>query len=106
MTFTIKWRDSGREPQHPPWPEYPHGVVIDFAVGYAVTCRVELPYPAKRCGVYLAKCNKCGIRMGVTTAGRVDDPRAVILPCFVHQPAKPPRKSAAPKGGENAITIR
>jgi C4-type Zn-finger protein len=41
----------------------------------------ELPYPAKRCGIYLVVCERCGYSAAITTAGRPDDPRKVTLPC-------------------------
>jgi C4-type Zn-finger protein len=41
----------------------------------------ELPYPAKRCGLFLVICDKCGYSAAITTAGRPDDPRKVTLPC-------------------------
>lgn len=46
---------------------------------------MELPYPAPRCGIYAVKCEKCGLLVGFTTAGRPDDPRKVTLACFSHQ---------------------
>lgn len=42
---------------------------------------IDLPYPAERCGVYLVTCDKCGYSAAITTAGRVDDPRSVTIPC-------------------------
>lgn len=77
----IEWIDRGREPQCPPDPAYPNGKDIDMCEGDFPTCRVELPYPARRCGVYIIECEKCGVRVGVTTAGRPDDPRSVEIAC-------------------------
>lgn len=82
---TIEWRDAGHEPQCQPDPAYPNGKDVDFITPHLVdgwpTCKVSLPYPAKRCGVYLVSCEGCGSQVGVTTAGRPDDPRSVVLPC-------------------------
>lgn len=78
----ITWIDSGREPKCEPDPAFPHGVIADLAGGHHTTCMFDLPYPAKRCGMYRIVCGKCGFRVGVTTAGRPDDPVAVILPCY------------------------
>jgi hypothetical protein len=79
---TIEWRDSGREPRCAPDPAFPAGKDVDYAGESALNaCLVPLPYPAKRCGIYIVECKRCGLRAGVTTAGRADDPRLVRLPC-------------------------
>jgi hypothetical protein len=82
--FKIKWLDSGREPQVPPNPNYPNGIDIPSArrgaEGFRF-CTAQLPYPAVRCGTYIVECTRCGLRVGVTTAGRPDDPRSVELDC-------------------------
>jgi hypothetical protein len=77
----IRWLDRGREPQCAPNPDYPKGKDIDASDGAAQTCYTELPYPAPRCGAYIVECEKCGIRVGITTAGRPDDPRSVKIAC-------------------------
>jgi hypothetical protein len=79
--FQIEWNDSGREPQCPPNPDYPNGIDLDASQGEETTCTVELPYPAQRCGFYLITCTLCGFTMIATTAGRIDDPKSVKLPC-------------------------
>ncbi|MBO0717861.1 MAG: hypothetical protein J2P55_11075 [Rhizobiales bacterium] len=82
MTLKIKWLDSGREPQCPPDPAYPNGVVADLRYGENVkACEADLPYPAKRCGTYIVTCDVCGITAAITTAGRPDDPNHVIMRC-------------------------
>jgi hypothetical protein len=78
--FEITWVDSGREPKCAPNPDYPAGIDLPNPPGPAA-CRVELPYPAKRCGVYIVKCARCQVSIAVTTAGRADDPRSCGLPC-------------------------
>lgn len=78
--FSICWIDSGCEPQCEPNPEYPHGRDIPFPRNVK-KCRVDLPYPAKRCGVYIVTCARCAIKAAVTTAGRKDDPRSVEIAC-------------------------
>ena len=80
----ISWIDREREPQCPPNPNYPNGMDIDSAKGAVKSCKTDLPYPAKRCGVYIVKCLNCGYTAAITTAGRVDDPRSVTLPCKGH----------------------
>lgn len=77
----IVWVDSGREPQCPPNPAFPNGVVSDISGGAENTCDVSLPYPAKRCGQYVIKCGCCKSLTIVTTAGRPDDPKLVRLGC-------------------------
>lgn len=78
----IEWHDSGREPCCAPDPSYPDGKDIDGSLGAEKTCTVGLPYPAKRCGVYIVGCEVCGLKVGITTAGRPDDPRSVKLGCL------------------------
>lgn len=79
--FDVTWIDSGREPQVAPNPDYPDGIDIDGRTGGASSCRVRLGYPAARCGVYHLRCRHCGATVLLTTAGRPDDPRSVILSC-------------------------
>ncbi len=85
--FKIEWVDHGREPQCQPDPAYPKGIDVelyrklDAPTCRAPTCRTGLPYPARRCGHYHVKCNICGFTVAITTAGRPDDPRSVLIPC-------------------------
>jgi hypothetical protein len=82
QAIRVTWEDGGREPQCPPNPAYPSGIDLDMARGTQHACKVELPYPAKRCGHFVVKCRACGTRAVVTTAGRPDDPRSVRIPCL------------------------
>jgi hypothetical protein len=77
----VKWIDAIREPQNAPDPKYPDGVDLDLSNGAAATCSTSLPYPAKRCGLYVITCGTCHTHNVVTTAGRRDDPRSVKLVC-------------------------
>jgi len=79
--FKIVWLDSGKEPRCASNPDYPHGIEPDLSSGASKTCTVMLPYPAKRVGAYSIECQTCGLRVGITTAGRPDDPRSVKLAC-------------------------
>jgi hypothetical protein len=79
----ITWIDHGREPKCAPNPAYPNGMDIAPPWGDVPTCKVDLPYPAKRCGIYVIKCEICGIQIGATTAGRADDPRSILIPCKI-----------------------
>lgn len=76
----IEWIDHKREPRCAPDPAYPDGKDIN-TVGDRPSCKANLPYPAKRCGLYIVECERCGYRVAITTAGRPDDPRSVRLPC-------------------------
>jgi hypothetical protein len=76
----VEWLDRGAEPQCPPNPDYPDGVDVDLSDGLP-SCTVMLPYPAKRIGYFVITCAICGSRVGLTTAGRPDDPRSVKMPC-------------------------
>lgn len=81
MTLRVEWIDKGREPKCQPDPAYPDGKPIDLTAGQEPSCQVELEHPAPRCGVYVIACDQCGRRIGVTTAGRPDDPSTVKIPC-------------------------
>jgi len=80
-THTVTWIDREREARCPPNPDFPAGKDLDVSEGAPQACKVDLPYPAKRCGIYMIECAFCGLRVGVTTAGRPDDPRSVTMPC-------------------------
>jgi hypothetical protein len=80
--FRIEWIDRHREPQCPPDPRYPDGIDLPAPAMAKVTCQVDLPYPAKRCGLYVVKCVRCGMTVACTTAGRPDDPRSMQVPCL------------------------
>lgn len=81
QAITVDWIDRHREPKCAPNPSYPLGRDIDVSDGSDASCKTVVPYPANRCGVYVLRCSKCGMSAVVTTAGRVDDPRSVTLPC-------------------------
>jgi hypothetical protein len=84
--FKVEWIDSGREPTQVPDLRYPAGVDLDVTSGATPACVCQLPYPAKRCGHYYVQCNKCGVNAVITTAGRIDDPRSIKLPCGAEGP--------------------
>ena len=46
----VTWIDRFRVPVVPPDPKYPNGIEVDLTGGAAdmPSCKVELPYPAKR----------------------------------------------------------
>lgn len=81
MTLKYKWIDSGREPKVRPDPRFPKGKDVGIPDGGEPSCKVALPYPARRCGYYMVECDVCGTNALITTAGRPDDPRRVTLPC-------------------------
>lgn len=80
----VEWIDRGLEPQCAPDPNYPNGIVIDASIKGQQNFWVDLPYPAKRCGLYVVECEICGMKVNITTAGRPDDPKALRLPCQIH----------------------
>lgn len=80
-TFLVKWIDGKRSPTCVPDLRYPNGVALDVTGGRQPACLVPLPYPAKRCGYYYVECNRCKFNVLITTAGRIDDPVSVRLPC-------------------------
>lgn len=79
--FSIQWLDSGREPRCAPNPDYPNGIHVNGARPGRDSCRADLPYPARRCGTYIVSCIVCGCSVGITTAGRPDDPRSLTIEC-------------------------
>jgi hypothetical protein len=81
--LSIKWVDHEREPQCKPDPAYPTGKDIDGRIDNGPACKTALPYPARRCGMYLIQCSSCGMRVAVTTAGRPDDPRSIQFNCKI-----------------------
>lgn len=83
--FEIAWLDSGKEPTCKPDPMYPNGVELDLSMDASKACTVELPYPAPRIGMYRIKCRICKLTAACTTAGRIDDPRSVRLPCKLYE---------------------
>jgi hypothetical protein len=54
--------------------------------GVEKTCRIELPYPAPACGMFLVRCDICGRKTAVTTLGRADDLVSFEMPCGEEQP--------------------
>jgi len=66
--LSVEWLDRGREPKCAPNPKFPLGIDVDLSQGHP-SCATQLPYPAKRCGVYVVKCSVCAASVGVTTAG-------------------------------------
>jgi len=78
---SIKWLTHNRKAQCPPNPQYPNGKPIDLANGGFPTCKVDLPYPAPECGVWVVECDRCDASVGITAAGRVDDPLCVTIAC-------------------------
>lgn len=81
--FTIEWKDAERDAVCKPDPKYPDGVDLDVTRGKPLACKAFVPYPAKRVGAYVVTCKACGFRAGLTTAGRVDDPRSIKIPCKI-----------------------
>jgi hypothetical protein len=83
--FTVEWIDHGREPKCAANPAFPNGIDLNETTDETeISCRVELPYPAKRCGMYTIHCTLCGKNIGVTTAGRADDPKSIRLLCHMN----------------------
>jgi hypothetical protein len=77
----VQWIDGEREPKCAPDENYPDGIDLPALLPTEPSCRTELPYPAKRCGIYLVECEKCRISVACTTAGRADDPRSITINC-------------------------
>lgn len=82
-THKVEWIDGRRWPRVAPNPAFPNGIDIPAKEPRKMSCKVELPYPAMRCGQYFIECQTCRMRVIVTTAGRSDDPRSVGLNCKI-----------------------
>jgi hypothetical protein len=85
MEAMVRFLDKGRTATSPPNPKYPNGVIVDMSQGFTKRCDFKLPYPAPRCGVMHVVCNKCGVSVGITVAGRPDDPHTVIIGCHANK---------------------
>ena len=79
--FRVNWVDAGHDSTQPPDPTYPNGCAIDVALDAVHACRLTLPCPAARCGIWVISCRACGFAIALATAGRSDDPRSARLPC-------------------------
>jgi hypothetical protein len=82
--FLIEFLDAGRSAQCAPNPRFPNGIDVPRPPGVpadAPVCKVDLQYPAPRVGAYLIECQLCGVKVAITVAGRVDDPRSMEVPC-------------------------
>lgn len=77
----VRWIDHGRKPTQKSNPLYPKGIDLDLSKGADMCCAQALPYPAKRCGMFMVTCELCGLKVAISTAGRPDDPRSVKLAC-------------------------
>lgn len=81
QAMSIEFRASGRgKAQCPPDGLWPEGKALDISDG-RTACNVKLPYPAPECGAWLVRCMACGASVGVTAAGRPDDPVSIRLAC-------------------------
>jgi hypothetical protein len=81
MTLDVKWIDRGHKAVAPPDPDYPNGQDLDLSHGAKSSCSTRLVYPAQGCGYFVVSCPRCKYIAIITTAGRVDDPRSVKVPC-------------------------
>lgn len=79
--FLVDWCDGHRESTYPADAGYPNGTAIDVALDATRACRLELPYPAARCGLWVITCRQCAFSIALSTSGRADDPRSARLPC-------------------------
>lgn len=76
-----RFHPTGRKATQPPHSEYPDGLVLDTTGGTGIGCAVDLVYPAECIGLWELRCNMCGVSLSLTAAGRLDDPRRVIIGC-------------------------
>jgi hypothetical protein len=77
--FRVQFLSRHRKASCDPNPDYPEGIDVDN--GMRPACQIRLPYPAECVGLWYVECLECQANMLLTTAGRIDDPRSVALPC-------------------------
>ena len=76
------WHGTGRTAQCPPDPAFPNGRPIDLRRSdNQEFCEIELQHPAPECGMWIVECVKCGKKIGLTAAGRPDDPSTIKVGC-------------------------
>lgn len=81
--FLVDWVDQHRSSTSPADPTYPNGVAIDVALDAPKACRVQLSYPAERCGLYVITCRVCALQCQGSLSGlahaRILVPMGVVL---------------------------
>lgn len=88
MTFEVSWVWRSREPAKcEPDPDFPYGNATDISTSSRPSCEVEFAYPAPGVGTWIAHCETCGYTIGVTAAGRADDPTKVRFNCKTKESA-------------------
>jgi hypothetical protein len=78
--LSATFHGSGMRPQCPPDPSFPNGMPVDVSGGLPA-CEIALDHPAPCIGVWRVVCAACGQRIGVTAAGRPDDPSCLRIAC-------------------------
>ncbi len=85
---SVEFLPSGRgKAQCESNPNFPNGIKVDISDGL-IACTKDLPYPAPECGTWIVRCAACGMSIGVTAAGRPDDPISVTMPCKLQRDRK------------------
>lgn len=79
MAHKVQFLSRNRMAECSPNPLYPNGIELD--TGERPACKVELPYPAECVGVWFVSCDICKTTVAVTAAGRIDDPKSVMVKC-------------------------
>jgi hypothetical protein len=81
--ISVEFVPSGRgKAQCTSDPRWPNGIDIDAAKD-GPGCKVKLPHPAPECGYFLIICSECHATVAITAAGRLDDPRSIVIPCLL-----------------------
>jgi len=80
---------------------YPDGKAVDLSGVARRFCVVDLECPAPGIGIWRIECSKCGIRVGLTAAGRADDVRKVRIPCY----AQTIGTTGVPDHGDAAVPV-
>lgn len=82
MCCSVMFLESGRPAPAKGDPQFPDGRDVDLRCpSLEIGCCYNVPYPAPRPGSYILECSRCTATATVVVAGRVDDPRTVVMPC-------------------------
>lgn len=81
MSITVTFHPNGQGKAKCPSDEnFPNGKLIQISTNKNAH-KITLPYPASECGIWILKCEACNFAVGVTAAGRKDDPNQVNFMC-------------------------
>ena len=87
LVATWEPRAGGRPPSEPANPDFPNGMDVDITNGER-SCVAALPLVNNRLGLYIVRCELCGMSCALTVAGRADDALLARIPCKIVETAQ------------------